>query len=160
MSAPLISVFVLVVSILLLIFWLRVTCRRILRQRFERDYAAEVATAHQWEFLALRQALGESPEEIADCQRVLATLQRDYEALTYLLRHAATLHVGRYARRERLLILDFHLLHLWIRLKRWVGWKRGHKDLLEMTEILRYFANVMGQRLVTFSATPRRSERI
>lgn len=157
MSAQTISIFVLVVSLSLLIFWLRAACRSILRQRFERDYFADVAADNQLEFLAIRQALEEYPEEIADYQGVLATLQRDYEALTYLLRNAATVHVGRYSRKERFLIFDFHLLRFWIRLKQLSGWPNWRENLLEMTEILQYFANVMGQRVVTFPATIRRS---
>lgn len=158
MSPQLISIFVLAVSVLLLVFWLRAACRSILRAgAFEREYFTEVAADNQLEFLAIRQALADYPEEIADYQGLLATLQRDYEALTYLLRNAATVHVGRYSRNERFLILDFHLLRLWIRLKRRLGWKGWRDDLLEMTEILQYFANVMGQRMVTFPATVPRS---
>ncbi|MFQ5926487.1 MAG: hypothetical protein ACE5MH_03540 [Terriglobia bacterium] len=153
MSAPLISAFVLVVSVLLLVFWLRTSCRSILREQFARDYFADMVAAIQLEVLAIRQALEKTPDEVVDCRGMLAALQRDYEALTYLLRNAATVHVGRYSFRERLLIVDFHLLRLWIRLKGSVGWKSWRGDLLEMTEILQYFANVMGQRMVTFPAT-------
>ncbi len=155
MSPHLLSIFILVVSGLLLVFWLRTTCRSILRQQFERDYTLEVAAANQLEFLAVRKALEERPES-ADIARALTSLQRDYEALTYLLRNAATVHVGKYSRRERFLILDFHLLRLWIGFKRVLGVEKWREDLLEMTDILQYFANVMGHRLVTFPATVRR----
>lgn len=155
MSPQIISIFILVFSVFLLLFWLRAACRSILRQRFERDYFADLAAANQLEFLSIRKALEEYPEEVADYRNVLGRLQHDYEALTYLLRNAATVHVGRYSRRERALILDFHLLELWIRLKHRLGWKGWQEDLLEMTEILQYFANVLGQRLVSFPATIR-----
>lgn len=157
MTPQLISVFVLVFAGALLIFWLRAACRSILRQQFERDYYADVAAASQLEFLAIRQALEEFPEEIADYEGVLATLRRDFEALTYLLRNAATVHVGRYSHKERFLILDFHLLRLWIQLKRALRWNNRREELLEITDILQYFANVMGQRLVTFPAAVRRT---
>ncbi len=157
MSAQLISIFILLASASLLVFWLRAACRSILRQRFERDYYAEVAADNQLEFPAIRRALEEYPEEIADYAGVLATLQRDYEALTYLLRNAATVHVGRYSRRERFLIFDYKLLRFWMNLRRRLGFKNWADNLVEMTEILQYFANVMGQRLVTFPATSRRS---
>lgn len=156
MSAQLLSIFILVVSGLLLVFWLRIACRSILRQQFERDYTSEVVSANRLEFLAVRKALEELPE-MADCASALSSLQRDYEALTYLLRNAATVHVGKYSRKERFLVLDFHLLRLWIWLKRVLGAENWREELLEMTDILQYFANVMGQRLVTFPATVRRS---
>ncbi|NIV35493.1 MAG: hypothetical protein GWN58_40395 [Anaerolineae bacterium] len=47
-------------------------------------------------------------------------------------------------------MLDFQLLRLWVRLKRLVGWPSWRAGLLEMTTILNYFANVVGQRLATF----------
>ena len=152
MSATFVSVFILVSSAFALLFWLRSVCRSILAERFEQDYSAEVAEANQLEYLAIRTALGEYPEEIADYGGLLATLERDYEALTYLLRNAATLHVGRYSRTERLLIMDFQLVRLWVRLKRALGLHSWRSGLLEMATILQYFGNVVGQRLVTFSA--------
>lgn len=152
MSATFISVFVLVISGAFLLLSLRSACRSILRERFEQDYSAEVAEANQLEYLAIHKALAEYPEEIADYGGLLATLERDYEALTYLLRNAATLHVGRYSHAERLLILDFQLLRLWVRLKRALGLHSWRSGLLEMATILQYFGNVVGQRLVTFSS--------
>ncbi|MEE8200726.1 MAG: hypothetical protein V3R29_06110 [Candidatus Acidoferrales bacterium] len=150
MSATFVSIFILVSSGALLAFWLRSACQSVLRQAFEQDYSTEVAEANQLEYLAIRKALAEYPEEIADYRGLLGTLERDYEALTYLLRNAATVHVGRYSQSERLLILDFQLLRLWVRGKRLLGWPSWRAGLLEMTTILNYFGNVVGQRLVTF----------
>jgi len=81
---------------------------------------------------------------------VLDALERDYEALSYLLRNAATLHVGRYSPSERLLILDFQLLRLRARIAHTLGVGNWRSVLLEMTAILEYFGNVVGQRLATF----------
>lgn len=150
MFATFVSVFILISSGLLLLFWLRSACQSVLRQRFEENYSADVAEANQLEYLAIRKALSEYPEEIADYSGLLYTLERDYEALTYLLRNAATVHVGRYTRTERLLIFDFQLLRLWVRLKRLLGWPSWRAGMLEMATILDYFGNVVGQRLVTF----------
>ena len=149
MFATFISVFILLSSLAFLFSWLRVVSRAALRQTFERDYSADVAEASQLEFLAIRRALQECPEEIADYSGVLTTLERDYEALTYLLRNAGTVHVGKYSRAERLLMLDFQLLRFWVRVKRFLGLQSWHSALLEMTSILQYFGNVMGQRLAT-----------
>ena len=150
MFAYFVSVFVLVSSGLLLLFWLRSAAQSVLRKRFEQDYSAEVAEANQLEYLAIHKALAEYPEEIADYSGLLATLERDYEALTYLLRNAATVHVGRYTRTERLLIMDFQFLRLWVRMKRLMGLPSWRSGLLEMATVLEYFGNVVGHRLVTF----------
>lgn len=153
-----ISVFVLVSSVVMLVGWLRSACRAVLAERFERDYTAEVADANQLEFLAIRKALAEYPEEISDYAGLLSTLERDYEALTYLLRNAATLHVGRHSRTERLVMMDFQFLRLWVRVKRALGWSSWRSGLLEMATILGYFGNLVGQRLVTFPAQMQRPE--
>jgi len=134
----------------MLAFWLRSASQSVLRQRFEQDYSAEVAEANQLEFLAIRKALADSSADIADYQGMLAALEQDYQALSYLLRNAATVHVGSYSRAERLLILDFKLLATWVRLSRALGLRGWRSSLLEMTSILQYFGNVVGQRLATF----------
>lgn len=134
----------------MLVFWLRSASQSVLRQRFEQDFSPEVAEANQLEFLVIRKALAGAPEGIGDHRNVLAALEQDYQALCYLLRNAATVHVGRYSRSERLLILDFKLLALWVRLSPGLGFQGWRSGLLEMTTILQYFGNVVGQRLATF----------
>jgi hypothetical protein len=147
--ATLVSVLILAISAFMLVFWLRSASRSILRERFEQNYSTEVAEANNLEFLS---ALSDGPEESLDYASSLGALERDYEALTYLLRNAATVHVGRYTRRERLLVLDFQLLRVWVRIKRTLGLSSWRASLVEMATILEYFGNVVGQRLVTFPA--------
>ncbi len=150
MSATFVSVFVLASSALLLILWLRSASQSILRRPFKRRYSEEVAEANQLEFLAIREALDADREAVGDHGGVLDALERDYEALSYLLRNAATLHVGHCSPSERLLILDFQLLRLQARIAHAVGVGNWRSVLLKMTAILEYFANVVGQRLATF----------
>jgi hypothetical protein len=150
MMATTISVLILVMSAAMLVFWLRSASRSILAERFEQDFSAEVAEANQLEFLTIRKALADSAEDEVDYGAYLGALERDYEALTYLLRNAATVHVGRYTHQERLLVADFALLRVWVRVKKLVGMSSWQSGLAEMTTILKYFGNVVGQRLVTF----------
>jgi len=141
---------VLVISAFMLVFWLRSASRSVLRERFEQNYSAEVAEANQLEFLTIRKALSDGAGDGVDYASSLSALERDFEALTYLLRNAATVNVGRYTRRERLLVLDFQLLRVWVRMKRVLGFSSWQAGLVEMATILEYFGNVVGQRLVTF----------
>lgn len=150
MSPTFISVSILVISGIGLLFWLRMACGSVLQKRFERDYSADVAEANQLEYLAIGRALREYSDEIADYAELLNALERDYEALTYLLRNAATVHLGRYTQAERLLILDFQLLRVWVRVKRLLGWQSWRSGLIEMATVLEYFGNTVGQRLATF----------
>ncbi len=150
MSATVISVFILAMSGALLVFWLRSVVQSILRERFEQSYSAEVAEANRLEFLHIRKALQEQAGEVADYRGALDALERDFEALNYLLRNAATVHVGRITPSERLLATDFHLMRLWARVSRALGLRGWRSSLVEMTSILEYFGNVVGQRLATF----------
>jgi hypothetical protein len=150
MSATLVSAFVLVSSLVLLLVWVRSAAQSVLGRRFEQDYSREVAEANQLEFLTIRRALSATGKNEYDFSEALSSLERDYEALSYLLRNAATLHMGRYTHSEHLLILDFHLLRAWVRFSRLFGWQSWRSGLLTMTRILEYFGNVVGQRLATF----------
>ena len=134
----------------MLVLWLRSASQSVLRQRFEQDFSSEVAEANQLEFLTIRKALAGAPGNIGDHRNVLAALEQDYQALSYLLRNAATVHVGQYTRTERLLIMDFQFLRLWVRMKRLMGLPSWRSGLLEMATVLEYFGNVVGHRLVTF----------
>lgn len=146
----LVSSFVFVISIYSLFYYFRYVCRSILRYEFEKDYSTSVVTANNLEFLEVRRALEQGLAE-GTYGPIVETLERDFQTLTYLLRNAATVHVGRYSRQERLLIIDYHLLRLWFSLKRLLHLPNLRGTLVEMTDILSYFANVMGHRAATFA---------
>ncbi len=84
--------------------------------------------------------------------RLRDALCHDFLALTYLLRYAATVNVGRYSNDERLLIADFHLMRLVYRMSRAFSPRAARYALLEMASILEYFAAVMSRRMTAFSA--------
>lgn len=147
----LVSSFVFVISLYSLYYYFRYACRSIVRREFEKDYSTSVARANHLEFLDVRRALVQKLSTGA-YEPMVEVLERDFQTLTYLLRNAATIHVGSYSRQERLLIIDYRLLSSWLRIKRLLGVKNLHNTLVEMTDILNYFANVMGQRAATFSS--------
>jgi len=149
MSATFVSLFILATSAVMLAFWLRSACRAVLRERFEEDYSAHLAEDNRLAYLEVRRILTERPRA-AEFDALLSELEADYLALTYLLRNAATVHVGSYTRSERLLILDFQLLRLWVRVTRFLGTEAWRSGFQEMVNILEYFGNVVGQRLVLF----------
>jgi len=147
MPAEVISAFILASSALLVFFWLRSACHSILNKPFGKDYGAEVARAIRFEYITLRKLLGEEPARVTDCGSRMAALERDYKALTYLLRKTTTVPRNGYSHAEHLLILDFHLLRLWARLKVFLAVDNWRTSLLEMTSILAYFGQVVGQRM-------------
>lgn len=147
-----VSLLILLVTGILLVFWLRLTCQSILRQHFPVDYSGAVAEANQLHYLQVRRMLAEDAAVITDCKELVRVLEWDHKALAFLLRNAATLRVGQHSHTERLLTLDFRLLCLWVRLKRMLGARNLRAPLLEMVAILEYFGKVLGQRLVLFPA--------
>lgn len=147
MSVTVVSLFILGSSVLLLVSWLRSACQTILNRPLERDYSEQVARAHRLEFLAIGQTLAASPSVRTDCRELLFRLERDYDALTYLLRNAATFHVHRRLPGERLLLLNFRCLRWWARWQRFLSVRACRGSLLEMVAILRYLGHIVGQRL-------------
>ena len=143
------SIFILLFSVAALAYWLRYTVVSILHREGATAEAAQLAEANRLEFPQIRRALEQSAA--VDNGRLIQALGQDFLALTYLLRYAATVHVGRYSHEERLLLVDFHLMRAFYRLVRPFSLRGARFALLEMTSILEHFAGVMSQRMTSFS---------
>jgi len=141
-----VAALILILSTALFFFYFQVTCQKILRRQFDREYFQSIVNANRLEFPSLRKSLEEFGAPI-DYPRLRMMLKCDFLALTYLLKNAANLN-QRYSKDERLLILYFRwqLLSLVVRRLLRVGEK---KAILRLTSILQYFANVVGQRVDT-----------
>jgi len=137
---------ILLLSTALFFFFFQVTCQRILRQQFDREYFRSIAIANRLEFPSVRRSLEEFGAPV-DYSQSRSMLRCDFLALTYLLKNVANAK-QRYSREERFLILYFHwqLLLLAVRRLLRVG---ENKTILELTSVLQYFANVVGQRVST-----------
>jgi hypothetical protein len=127
-------------------FYFQVTCQKILRRQFDREYFQSIVNANHLEFPSLRKSLEEFGAPV-DYPRLRMMLKCDFLALTYLLKNAANVN-QRYSNEERLLILYFRgqFLSLAVRRLLKVGEK---KAILRLTSVLQYFANVVGQRVNT-----------
>src|ERR1700740_2006311 len=106
-----VSVFILLFSVAALLYWLRSTILTILDSSQATAEAIRLAEANRLEFPMVRQALA-GANQAAEYGRLVESLRHDFLALTYLLRFAATVNVGRYSREEQLLIMDFHLMRV------------------------------------------------
>jgi hypothetical protein len=140
------SILIILVSAALLAYWFRYTCVLILRTRTGKDRAAEMATANGLRFHQIQgQLVREAP--LADLPALQAALESDYRLLTYLVAHTAGLEVGGLTLEQRMLMLDFKAMRLVCALSRWVGIGRARAALEEMSSILNYLANAMGERI-------------
>jgi hypothetical protein len=139
-----VAALVLILSTALFFFYFQVTCQKILRRQFDREYFQSIANANRLEFPSLRKSLEEFGTPV-DYSRLRMMLKCDFLALTYLLKNAANVN-QRYSREERLLILYFRWQFLSLAVRRLL--KVGeNKAILKLTSVLQYFANVVGQRV-------------
>jgi hypothetical protein len=137
---------VLILSTAMFFFYFQVTCQKILRRQFDREYFQSIVNANRLEFPSLRKSLEEFGAPV-DYPRLRMMLKCDFLALTYLLKNAANLN-QRYSNEERLLILYFRWQFLSLAVRRLL--KVGEKKaILRLTSVLQYFANVVGQRVNT-----------
>jgi hypothetical protein len=137
---------ILVLSTAMFFFYFQVTCQKILRRQFDREYFQSIVNANRLEFPSLRKSLEEFGAPV-DYPRLRMMLKCDFLALTYLLKNAANVN-QRYSNEERLLILYFRWQFLSLAVRRLL--KVGEKKaVLRLTSVLQYFANVVGQRVNT-----------
>jgi len=137
---------ILVLSTALFFFYFQVTCQRILRRQFDREYFQSIVNANRLEFPSLRKSMEEFGAPI-DYPRLRMMLKCDFLALTYLLKNAANVN-QRYSTEERLLILYFKCQFLSLAVRRLLRFGE-RKAVLRLTSVLEYFANVVGQRVNT-----------
>ena len=137
---------ILILSMAMFFFYFQITCQKILRRQFDREYFRTVVNANRLEFLALRKSL-EGFGAPVEYSRLREMLKCDYLALTYLLKNATNVK-QRYSNKERLLMVYFRWLFLSLAARRLMRF--GEKQaILRLTSILQYFANVIGQRANT-----------
>ena len=149
--ATALNILILAGSSVLLVFWLHAAVHALLTRQAETPLLVELSEVNELNYLTVRRTLESDPRMAGEPAAYLAAVERDYEALTYLMRNAATVHVGHFTPRERLLIVDFQLLRVWVRFHQLVGLTGWQGRVLAMTHILDYFANTVSQRLEAFA---------
>ena len=144
------SVFILMFSLYALAYWVRFTILTVLDGERAMVEAVQLAETNRLEFPQVRRAL-ESAANMAEYGRLASSLRHDFLALTYLLRFAATVNVGRYSPEERLLVADFHLMRIVYSIGGAFSPRVAHYALSEMTAVLEHFAATMSSRMSTFA---------
>jgi hypothetical protein len=144
------SCFILVFSAGALAYWVRSTIVTILDTNGAMTVALRLAEANRLEFPMVRQALA-AADQAMEYGRFAESLRNDFTALTYLLRFAATVSVGKYTQEERLLVMDFHVMRILGNIGSAFSPRLAHFALSEMTAVLERFAAIMGNRMSTFA---------
>lgn len=138
------AVVIVIVATGLFFFYLQALCQKILARKLEQKFFLSVVNANNLEFSSVRKAIEESDAPM-DCAWLSKMLKCDFIALTYLLKNAVNIN-QRYSPEERLLILYSRLMFLSLVIHHRLRLQEK-AAILELTTILQYFANVVGQRI-------------
>ena len=132
--------------------WFRYSCGLILSAKPAHDYSPQVAAANELGFLEVQQNLPQANERrVLDMLR--KKLERDYHLLSYLLDHSPALHTGSEGFEQRMMMLDFELMKAYYALASLLSRSKARRALQEMTQVVCYFANTMGERGAWTSVT-------
>ena len=140
-----ISIFIIVVSTVLFLYWFRYTCVLILKTRNAREHAQRVAEANHLSFVTAQQELAYAPKKTESLENLHKSLDRDYRMVSYLLRHSGTQSGGSFE--EHLLRLDYHMMRAFYHLARPFSRRSARRALAERASIIGHLANAMGERV-------------
>lgn len=134
-------------SFLLFGYWFRYTCLLMLSTKTVRDYAGAVAAANQLSFLQVQERLRGCAN--ANLDQLHAALDRDYAMLLSLLQSASKAAAGQSSIETKMLQLNYRCMAAWSRFSRGFSMQASCKALEEMSQVVAYFANVMGELAVS-----------
>ncbi len=140
-----VSAIIVAFSTAFLLAWFRYSCGLILSAKPARDYTPQVAAANELEFLEVQQDLRNVQERRA-LDTLRQKLDRDYHLLSYLLHHSPAFYGGSESFEQRLMMLDFNLMKAYYALASKLSRSLARRALQEMTQVVCYFANAMGER--------------
>ena len=133
------SVFIIAISVILFVYWLRYSCVMLLRSAQERGEMAKSAD-ERFSVAAVQERLKIG----GDLDPLEQALERDYHVVTYLIEHAADLELA--SIENKLLVLDYQLMRVWSRVTRTVAPQQSRKALSEMASVLSVLVGQMGDQ--------------
>jgi hypothetical protein len=123
-------------STALFAYWFRYSCALILNARTARNFATDVATAHQLGFMNVQAQLREA---VPDLTGLHSMLDRDYAMLASMMKGAAEME-------DHLLRANYRVLSVWYRISKPFSAAAARKALDEMSMVVAHFANSLGER--------------
>jgi hypothetical protein len=132
------SILVIIVCAALLVYWFRYTCILLVRNGAEEAFSASALESFCFREIQARLT---TESQLDPLNRAL---QRDYEVLTYLVRHATGLAFDSFE--ERLLVWDYKLMQAWYSVTKTAAPEQARAALGEMASVLSILAGRIGQR--------------
>jgi hypothetical protein len=133
------SAFIIAISVILFVYWLRYSCVMLLRSAQERGEMAKTAD-ERFSVAAVQERL----KTEGDLDPLEQALERDYHVVTYLIEHAADLELA--SIENKLLVLDYKLMRTWSRVTRTLAPQQSRKALCEMASVLSVLVGQMGDQ--------------
>lgn len=134
------SVLIIAVSSVLLVYWFRYSCLLLLRNGAEE--ATPLSLVIQGT-LSLAEIQGRL-QSGAQLDPLLSLVQRDYQVLTYLVRHVSGLKLE--SIEERLLVWDYRTMRLWYWITKTAAPEQAREAIREMASVLNILASRIGER--------------
>jgi hypothetical protein len=130
------------ISVLLLIYWFAYSCRLILESDASREYAGALASTMRLSFVHVEDHLkaGSQPESL---DKLHVSLQRDYCILTSLLHDNKGSDFD--SIQKWTLMVYYRAMQVWFILTRRPAVPQARLALAEMSKVLSFFANSLGQ---------------
>jgi hypothetical protein len=142
------SISILVFSTALFIFYVQTLCEKVLSREFNRAYFHDVINSIEMEFPRLGQAL--STGAPVSYSQIQLALKSDYSMLTFLIKNGDS-RQPEFSWQERLVMGYFRLLLLLLPVRYALHFREEHA-VMKLTTILRYFANLVGERVLSHEA--------
>ena len=133
------SIFIIAISMVLFVYWLRYSCLILLRTSQVRDEMGSVPD----ERFSVSSVLERLRTE-GDLDPLERALERDYNVVTYLMEHASVLELA--SVENKLLVLDYKLMRAWSHVTRSVAPQQSRKALSEMAAVLCVLVGQMADR--------------
>ena len=133
------SVLIIVLCSGLLIYWFRYSCILLLRNCTEQLGAVNPGLQGTFQYTEIQNRLRSEA-----LQTLHAALQRDYQVLTYLVRHASGVKLENFE--EKLLAWDYKLMRVWYSVTKTAAPDQAREALCEMASVIAILSSRIGQR--------------
>ena len=143
------SLIIIAVSLVLLVYWCRYSCLLLLNANPAAQQAGALAKANRLGCLEVQRTLLELPAN-QTLEELHGSLENDYRILIYLLQHSTGLDLP--AIEQRLIVWDYRLMRLGFRLTRRNSPAYARQALLEMSRVLGFLCQKMGERAAQYHA--------
>jgi hypothetical protein len=132
------SIFIIVCSLVLLVYWFRYSCLLLIRGYKVSSAPLPAASRFRLHEVQSGLKLGEALDPLHEA------LDRDYQLLMYLVEHASGLGLESFE--DRLLVLDYRIMQLWYGIMRALFPARARQTLSEMASILAILTDRMSSQ--------------